>query len=131
MLASEAEAPAFRLDQHNMLKIHGTVERPLTLIATTDDYESYADTHQGLLTCVSQLLSQGTILFVGYGLRDEHVRRLLSTIRRTRGDWARKAYAVGSYDTVRTKLLASRGIEVITAKADVFLPALVKKAFEP
>jgi SIR2-like domain len=82
-----------------------------------------------VLNCVSELLSGRTVLFVGYGLRDEHIRRLLSAIRRKRGNWARKAYAVGFYDEVRTKLLASRGIEAITATADDFLPELAKTAF--
>ena len=129
VISGEADAPAFHIDRHNLLKIHGSVDHPLSLIATTDDYEGYADTHPGVLNCVSELLSGRTVLFVGYGLRDEHVRRLLSTIRRKRESWARKAYAVGFYDEVRTKLLKERGIEAITATADEFLPELLKKAF--
>lgn len=129
VISGEADAPAFHIDRHNLLKIHGSVDHPLSLIATTDDYESYADTHPGVLNAVSELLSGRTVLFVGYGLRDEHVRRLLSTIRRKRGNWARKAYAVGFYDEVRTKLLATRGIEAIPARAEDFLPQLAEKAF--
>jgi hypothetical protein len=128
IISAEADAPAFHIDQHNLLKIHGSVDHPLSLIATTDDYEGYADTHAGILNCVSELLSGRTVLFVGYNLRDEHIRRLLSAIRRKRGSWARKAYAVGFYDEVRTKLLASRDIEAITATADDFLPELARKA---
>jgi len=30
-----------------------------------------------------------TVLFAGYGLRDEHLRRLLEHIRRQSGAWAR------------------------------------------
>jgi hypothetical protein len=69
-----------------------------------------------------------TVLFVGYGLRDEHVRRLLARIRRERGDWARKAYAVGYYDQVRTRTLLKKNIEVLPYDAEVFLPALVERA---
>ncbi len=35
VLSSEEDAPNFNYDQHNLLKIHGSVDRPLTLIATT------------------------------------------------------------------------------------------------
>jgi len=127
-LSSEADAPNFNYDFHNLVKIHGSVDRPLTLIATSDDFESYVDTHPQLLDRVTNLLHQNTVLFVGYGLRDEHVRRLLAHIRQQRGPWARRNYAVGFYDTVRTKLLQSRGIEVLPYDAVDFLPELALRA---
>ena len=127
-LASEADAPNFSYDQHNLLKIHGTADRPLTLIATSDDYENYNDKHPLLLQRITDLLHQNTVLFVGYGLRDEHVRHLLAHIRRERGEWANKNYAIGFYDDVRTKLLESRGIEVLPYDAADFLPELAKRA---
>src|SRR5207248_3039437 len=76
ILSSEEDAPNFSYDQHNLLKIHGSVDRPLTLVATTDDHEAYPDTHPRLLERVGELLWNNTVLFVGYSLRDEHVRRL-------------------------------------------------------
>jgi hypothetical protein len=127
VLAHESDAPNFNYDQHNLLKLHGSVDRPLTIVATTDDYESYADTHGQLLDRVGELLHSNTVLFVGYGLRDEHVRRLLSRIRRQRGPWNRRAYAIGYYDEVRTKLLDSRDIQVIPGAADSVLPELAAR----
>jgi hypothetical protein len=128
VLSSEDDAPNFNYDQHNLLKIHGSADRPLTLVATTDDYESYADTHPRLLDRVADLLFNNAVLFVGYGLRDEHVRRLLSRVRRQRGEWARRAYAVGYYDEVRKKLLGSRNIQVIEGDADDVLVELFARA---
>lgn len=128
VLSSEDDAPNFSFDQHNLLKLHGTVDRPLTIVATTDDYESYPDTHPDLLDRVGELLWNNTVLFVGHSLRDEHVRRLLSHIRRRRGEWARKAYAVGYFDDVRARLLATRKIEAINASAEEFMPELIRRA---
>jgi len=113
VLSSNEDAPNFTYDQHNLLKIHGSVDRPLTLIATSEDYEGYAYTHGLLLDRVYELLNNNTALFVGYGLRDHHIRQLLTRIRLTRGVWARKAYAVGYFDRVRTRLLDRRNIEAI------------------
>ena len=127
-IADETDALNFNADQHNLIKLHGTVDRPLTIVATTDDYESYADTHPRLFDVLANLLDTNTVLFVGYGLRDEHVRRLLSRIRRQRGAWSRKASAIGFYDEVRTKLLAARKIEVIPGAADDVLPELAARA---
>jgi NAD-dependent SIR2 family protein deacetylase len=128
VLSEDADAPMFNYDQHNLLKIHGSVDRPVSLVATTDDYENYAETHARLLAKMAELLQNNTVLFVGYGLRDEHVRHLLSQVRRQRQQWTRKAFAVGFFDEVRTKLLASRQIEVITADADEFLVELTNQA---
>jgi len=128
VLCQESDAPMFNYDQHNLLKIHGSADRPASLVATTDDFENYADTHARLIDKVADLLQNNTVLFVGYGLRDENVRHLLSRIRRQRQQWTRKAFAVGFYDDVRSKLLASRQIEVINEDADTFLKELAVQA---
>lgn len=127
ILSSDADAPNFNYDQHNLLKIHGSADRPLTLIATTDDYESYFDTHTMIMEKVGELLGNNTVIFVGYGFGDEHIRHLLARIKRKRGEWSRKAYAVGFYDEVRKKVLAKRNIEVIDADADTFFKELSSK----
>lgn len=108
----------FNYDQHNLLKIHGSADRPSSLVATTDDYENYPETHARLLEKVSELMSNNT----------EHVRHLLARIRKNRQQWARRALAVGFYDEVRTKLLASRQTEVINAHANSFLTELATQA---
>ena len=128
VLSDDADAPMFSYCQHNLLKIHGSADRPTSLVATTDDFENYRETHAKLLDKVSDLLKNNTVLFVGYGLRDEHVRHLLAQIRANRQQWTRKAFAVGFYDEVRTKLLASRQIEVIDSDADEFLADLAHQA---
>jgi hypothetical protein len=61
VLSSEQDAPNFNYDQHNLLKIHGSVDRPLTLIATSEDYESYVDTHKELFNRVAELIHNNTV----------------------------------------------------------------------
>ena len=137
VLSSEQDAPNFNYDSHNLLKIHGSADRPISMVATSEDYESYADTHGQLLSKLQELLHNNVVLFVGYALRDEHLRRLLTLIRRQRQQWTRKAYAVGFFDPVRTKLLAKREIEALNvalptggpnAEVETFLLDLVQRA---
>lgn len=137
VLSSNQDAPNFNYDQHNLLKIHGSADRPLTLIATSEDYESYADTHKEILERIADLLYNNTVLFVGYGLRDEHIRQLLTNIRLKRGPWARRAYAVGYFDRVRTRLLDKRNIEALNVNKPTdeydsgledFMPELINRA---
>ena len=93
VLSQDSDAPLFNFDQHNLLKIHGSADRPATLVASTDDCENYTHTHARLLAKVADCMQNNTVLFVGYGLRDEHVRHLLSGIRRSNARWARSGHA--------------------------------------
>ncbi len=132
VLSENADAPAFSFDSHNLLKIHGSVDKPRSLVATSDDYENYPDTHDALLDRVAALLATNTVLFVGYGLHDEHLRRLLARIRSQSRQWARTAFAVGFYDEVRTLVLEKRGIKALEYDAAEFLPELaVRAGFRP
>lgn len=128
ILSQESDAPMFNYDQHNLLKIHGSVDRPQSMVCTTEDYEGYADSHPQLLNHVATLLDNYTVLFVGYGMRDEHLRRLFHQIRQKRGNFKRKNYIVGYYDDVRTRLLESRSMKVIQEDAVAFLTELENRA---
>jgi NAD-dependent SIR2 family protein deacetylase len=120
----EADLEVLRGDLPVLIKMHGTVDQAHTIICTTEDFECYYDIHSAVADYVKQLLFEHTILFVGYGLHDEHVRRLLTMVRRERVSWKQPIYAVGFFDTVRTRLLESRRITVIQADAAAFLETL-------
>lgn len=129
VLAAESDAPLYLPGSPVLLKIHGSVDRPETIVCTTDDYERFADSRSLVSKLMSNLLYGNVVLFAGYGLRDEHVRRLLSRLRRLDGqEVGRRMFAVGHYDEVRARLLASRGMEVIRADAEAFLPLLARAA---
>ena len=131
VLVQDADAPNFNFDNHNLIKLHGSVDRPLTIISTADDYENFPDTHANLLNQVAALLSANTVLFVGYGLADEHIRRLLAGTRIMGGAWGGRAFAVmgaGFSDEVRRRVLETRKIETLPYDAEDFLPELLLRA---
>jgi hypothetical protein len=127
ILTEEADAAMFNYDNHNLLKIHGSIDRPRSLVCTTEDYEGFADTHAQLLNHVANLIDNYTVLFIGYGMRDEHLRRLFYQIRQKRGNFQRRNYIVGFYDDVRTRLLEDRTMTVIQEDAVEFLKELEKR----
>lgn len=127
-ISSNDDVDGFRSDRTAVIKMHGSADRPATLVATAYQYELYHLSHARLLERVAELLRDKVVLFAGYGLRDEHVRRLVSSIRHNQDRWAKRAYAVGFFDGVRTKLLQSRGIEVIKCDVAAFLPELERRA---
>lgn len=128
ILSREEDAPGFGYDQANLLMIHGSAKSPLSLVATSGDYEAYPDTHPRLLDHVGSLIQRETVVFIGYGLHDEHVRRLLARIRRQHGPWQARHYVVGFFDDVRVKLLEHRGMTVIQSSADDFMAELMSRA---
>lgn len=123
-LASNEDAADFHRDRATVIKIHGTADRPSTLVATEQQYERYHLTHERMLQRVVELMRDNIVVFVGYGLRDEHVRRLIASIRDEQGSRAKPAWAIGFYDKVRTEVLRRRGIDVIKCNAEQFLTEL-------
>jgi hypothetical protein len=64
-----------------ILKLHGTVDRPETIVLTRDDYLRTSVTHGALLGLVQALLVTRHMLFVGYSLSDEDFHQLVHEIR--------------------------------------------------
>ena len=118
-------------EKNTIIKIHGSISEPDTLVITTSDYDNYDITHPGIIDFLTSLFSRKTFLFIGYSLRDEHFRRILSTVNHYLGGFSRKAYAVDPYvDKIKEMDLADRGIIVIRSEAKVFLEALFEKPEE-
>ncbi|MCY2953485.1 MAG: SIR2 family protein, partial [Planctomycetota bacterium] len=126
-LVADTDADNLNAGSRALLKIHGCASQPASLIATSKQFETYHLTHPRLLKCVGQLLEGYPTLFVGYGLGDEHIRRVVSTAAHLRGDRAYRLYVVGFFDDVRANLLRKRQFEVIQADASSFLPRLAAR----
>ncbi len=126
-LVADTDADNLNAGSRALLKIHGCASQPASLIATSEQFETYHLTHPRLLKRVGELLGSYPALFVGYGLSDEHIRRVVSTACTQRGDRAYRSYVVGFFDEVRTNLLRKRHFEVIQADASSFLPRLAAR----
>lgn len=126
--SSNDDVDGFQLDRPTVIKMHGSADIPRTLVATSYQYELYHLTHARLLERIAELLRDKVVLFAGSGLRDEHIRRLVSSIQKSQNTWPKPVYAVGFFDDVRTKLLEHRGIEVIKCDVAVFIPELARRA---
>lgn len=67
-------------------KLHGTVDKVATLIASEDDVIDFAacllEDDPGLPSLVATLFETTSLLFIGYGLRDWNVRMMMRALRR-------------------------------------------------
>ena len=69
-----------------LLKLHGTVDDPATIIFTRSDFLEMPRQHRALMGLVQGLLMMRHLLFVGYSLTDEDFHELIHELRTARGN---------------------------------------------
>lgn len=65
-----------------LLKLHGSVTDPSTIVLTRDDYLGYSSSREALSAIVKANLITHHLLFVGFGLRDDHFHQIIHDVRR-------------------------------------------------
>ncbi len=68
-----------------LLKLHGTVDEPATIVFTRSDFLEMPRQHRALMGLVQGLLMMRHLLFVGYSLTDEDFHELIHELRTARG----------------------------------------------
>ncbi|WP_342481307.1 SIR2 family protein [Paenibacillus sp. FSL L8-0340] len=76
-----------------LIKMHGTWERPESLIFSEEDYRNYERKHPLIALKVKQLFAERTVFFVGFGLKDSNFKAIHSWIQNILGHHQKKAYA--------------------------------------
>lgn len=61
-------------------KIHGCVSDPKSIIVTKEDYEAYWDRNPYLIAKLLTMLVEHPVIFLGYGLGDAHINRMLGNL---------------------------------------------------
>ena len=65
-----------------LLKLHGSVSRPDSIVLTRDDYLGYSANREALSAIVKANLITHHLLFVGFGLADDHFHQIIHDVRR-------------------------------------------------
>jgi WD40 repeat protein len=130
VIATESSIEGFPRDYQDsrwcrILKIHGSIDEPTSIVATSYQYDTYHVSHPRTIAVIAELFASNTVLFAGYRLGDAHIRRVLETVRTMKGHLAKKAYIVGLFDEVRFETLKRRhGFEVIQCDTISFFSEL-------
>ncbi|MBU8866622.1 SIR2 family protein [Paenarthrobacter aromaticivorans] len=77
-----------------LLKLHGSVSKPETIVLTRDDYLGFNSTRAALSALVKAHLLTHHLLFVGFGLADDHFHEIVHDVRQ----------ALSSHDPVRQQM---------------------------
>ncbi|GAA2175690.1 hypothetical protein GCM10009846_26550 [Agrococcus versicolor] len=64
-----------------LLKLHGSVGRPESIVLTRDDYLGYNATRSALSSIVKANLITHHLLFVGFGFTDDHFHEIVHDVR--------------------------------------------------
>jgi predicted RNase H-like nuclease len=69
-----------------VLKLHGSVTTPESIVLTRDDYLGFNEERQALSALVKATLITHHLLFVGFGLKDDHFHEIVHDVGRALGD---------------------------------------------
>lgn len=122
-----------RLCSHHVpiLKIHGCISRPETMIAAEDEYRPLADSHPIIEALLRTQLANRMVLFLGYSLEDYDFRTAYEQVKAALGDHMPRSYAVvHTASSYRKRFWKSRGVQVMESDATEFLRALLRATAE-
>lgn len=103
----------------NIVKLHGRIDRPETLVITQRDYSRYFRTHAPVAQQLSALLATKTLLFVGYSTDDPAFTQLFEEIAHDLEQHQRRAFVVvENADPFHVEDLRQRNFTVIETQGE-------------
>jgi hypothetical protein len=111
--------------KRQVLKIHGCITRPYSIVATQSDYDACMKENPLIFNKLKDLMATKTFVFVGYSMRDADFQEVWNGITAMLGQFTKLAYAVdidAKPDTVA--LWKERGIELVNTSDILFVRAL-------
>ncbi|WP_157311135.1 MULTISPECIES: SIR2 family protein [unclassified Microbacterium] len=123
--------PGARGDEERwLLKLHGTVDDPASIVLTREDYLGFNADRAALSSLVKATLMTRHLLFVGFGVTDPHFHEIVHDVRRAvpdKGQPFGTVLTIG-HDPVKRGLWGDdlKFVEVDTPRmVDVFLDAVL------
>ena len=116
-----------------LLKLHGTVNDPSTIVLTREDYLGFNADRAALSALVKATLMTRHLLFVGFGMRDDHFHEIVHDVRRAVGSQSSglAATALTLRDDPLHKALWSKHLETVSiSEADDAELALAARRLE-
>jgi NAD-dependent SIR2 family protein deacetylase len=122
-----------RMQDVNVVKIHGCVTDVDNIIIAEEDYYRWLTSDSEMKTLVRQWFIQHPIVFIGFSLSDPNFRQLYYDLRLRFGDALKVAYAVFKKrsDNYDMRFIERQNIEMIEQDATTFLEDLVEQVVLP
>lgn len=110
-----------------IIKIHGDIDHPDSIVLTQQDYAAYALRHHAFETELHRSINNKTMLFVGFGLRDHNFDRVWNDARLLFDSGKRQAYALMSdTNAVMRGVWEARGLRILPVRDHNALPSVLR-----
>lgn len=118
-------------DKVTLVKFHGSIEQPETMIITEDDHNDFLSEFHSFPDVLKAAIATKPLLFLGYNLEDNIFKRFYTEITREVDRQKRRTYVVQSSPShFVVKWASQKEIKIIDIDTIEFLEALVKKVEE-
>ena len=126
-MVEDIDIPFWDDNKRQILKIHGCVTRPYTIVATSNDYSNCIKerSKNPIFTKLKDLMATKTFIFVGYSMRDPDVHIIFDQLLNNLGDFARLSYAIDPQPSEEViKNWSKRGVKILKLSAIAFMREL-------
>jgi len=111
--------------KRQVLKIHGCITRPYSIVATQSDYDACLSKNPLIFNKLRDLMATKTFIFIGYSMRDEDFRSIWEAITGVLGHFTKLAYAIDpKFKPETAAYWRERGIELVQSYDSTFLGKL-------
>jgi SIR2-like protein len=111
--------------KRQVLKIHGCITRPYSVVATQSDYDACMRRNPLIFNKLKDLMATKTFLFVGYSMRDADFQEVWNGITAALGHFTKFAYAVDIDATPdAVSFWKERGIQLVKTSDILFVRSL-------
>lgn len=111
-----------------LLKLHGSADQPESIVLTREDYLSFASDRSALSAIVKANLLTRHLLFVGFGLADDHFHEILHDVKRAVGSTETSATALTLFDDPLSDGLWGGSLTIVPMLTERFSPDALPRA---
>jgi hypothetical protein len=106
-----SQLSALASKEKRIIKIHGDIDHPKSVVLTDDDYLHYADKYESLALYLTGHLAFSTLLLVGFGLRDPNFDRIYDGARKlVQGSGPRVIALMANQNSIERQTWATKGL---------------------
>jgi hypothetical protein len=110
----------------SILKIHGDIEVPETLVLSSQDFDLYEKEHPRITERLRILFSTKFVILIGYSVKDENFRRIYRSLAHDLGKGLRGGWIISPVLGDHEKLWAPKvGLRHIPVEAQEFLSSVL------
>lgn len=124
------QIPGLKKSNVSILKVHGDLSEPETIIIKSSDYEHFFETgseNDIFWTKVKEQIAGNSILFLGYNLEDINARVLFNRITKALGKFRNPCYLIAPNFSISKKNdLKKSKIIYIDTTAEIFIVELIE-----